>query len=328
MIISRTPVRLSFFGGGTDYPAYFLRHGGATLATTIDKYVYVTVQPLSECFDHRIQIHYSRVESVKHLNELHIPNVREGLRLLGIEHGIEIHLVGDLPARTGLGTSSATTVGVLKALHAFRGEVVGESELAREAIYVEQDLIKERVGNQDQNIAAYGGLRHMRFTPNGTSVDSVPIGDQRLASLLERLLLVYTGFQRDAHQVVTEQIERTSSGMLDSKLARMKDLVAQGIAILSGNGPLADFGALLHEGWIIKRSLSTQISSEWVDEAYERARCAGALGGKLLGAGSGGFMLLYIEPERRAAVLQALGGLREVKFNLEPEGTRLIYYVR
>jgi D-glycero-alpha-D-manno-heptose-7-phosphate kinase len=327
MIITRTPFRMSFFGGGSDYPAYFQRHGGATLATAIDKYVYVTVQPLSDCFDHRLQVHYSRVEAVKTLEELHIPNVREALRLLGIEHGVEIHLVSDLPARTGLGTSSATTVGLLKALHAHRGELVSEAELAREAVHVEQEMIREQVGNQDQYITAFGGFRHLRFLPDKILADPVPLAQARIKQLRERLIMFYTGLQRMAGEVVTEQLERTSNGDLDGSLGLMKDQVMDGVDILTGSRPLAEFGELLHQAWQLKRGLSSRVSTPWVDEAYARARVAGALGGKLLGAGSGGFMLLYAEPERRTRVRQALSHMREVPFDFEPEGTRLIYYL-
>jgi D-glycero-alpha-D-manno-heptose-7-phosphate kinase len=327
MIITRTPLRVSFFGGGTDYPAYYRRLGGAALATTVNKYVYVTVQHLTEYFDHRIQVHYSRVESVKTLDEVDIPNVREALRLLGIQGGVEIHLVGDLPARTGLGTSSATTVGLLKALHGHRGDLVTNQETARQAVHIEQEMIGERVGSQDQYMAALGGFRHLRFLgEDEVHAETVPLRPERRLQLRERLMMFYTGLQRTAHEVLRDQIKSTSDGELDRQLAIMKDQVPQAIDILTGSIPLRRFGELLHQTWELKRSLSRKVSSPWLDEIYAKAHAAGALGGKILGAGGGGFMMLFVEPERQQAVREALVGLREVRFDFEPQGTQIIYY--
>jgi len=327
MIITRTPVRVSFFGGGTDYPAYYRRHGGATLATAVDKYVYVTVQRLTEYFDHKVQVHYSKVESVKAIDEIQIPNVREALRLLSIHRGVEIHLVGDLPARTGLGTSSATTVGLLKALHGHRGTLISDEEVARQAIHVEQEMIGERVGSQDQHICAHGGFLHLQFMRDGeVRVESLPLSQQRLSELEGRLLMMYTGVQRTANEILTDQLQRTREGDLDERLAAMKDQVVKGIDILTGPAPIRRFGELLHEAWELKRSLSSSISTPWLDEMYARARAAGAIGGKLLGAGAGGFLLLFAEPDRQKDVRDALPELREVKFHFEPQGARIIYY--
>ena len=327
MIITRTPVRVSFFGGGTDYPAYFRRHGGATLATAIDKYVYVTVHDLTEYFDHRIQVHYSRVESTRTVDEIQIPNVREALRLLGIEGGVEIHLVGDLPARTGLGTSSATTAGLLKALHGHRGAMLGNDDVARQAVHVEQVMIGERVGSQDQYACALGGFQHLQFLPSGeVRADPLTVRPARLAELNEHLMLLYTGVQRSAHEVLSDQVQRTGDGQLDDQLALMKGQVKEAIDVLSGTIPIRRFGQLLHDAWVLKRSLSTRISNPWLDELYAAARGAGAIGGKLLGAGAGGFLLLFVEPERRREVRAVFPDLREVNFRFEASGTSVIYY--
>ena len=328
MIITRTPLRVSFFGGGTDYPAYYRRNGGATLATAIDKYVYVTVQALTEFFDHTIQVHYSRVESVTSPDTIEIPIVRETLRLLGIERGVEIHLVGDLPARTGLGTSSATTVGLLKALHGYRGDLICNEATARQAVKVEQEMIGDPVGCQDQYMAALGGFQHLEFMRDGKiHAEPVPMRSERRGALRDRLMLFYTGLQRDAKEIVGEQVRSTQDGQLDRCLEQMRRQVESAVEILTGDGPLRCFGELLNRAWELKRGLTGRVSNPWLDEVYRRARTAGALGGKLLGAGGGGFMLLYAEPERQPAVRDALHDLREVNFAFEPAGTQIIYYV-
>lgn len=327
MIITQTPVRVSFFGGGTDYPEYFRQHGGATLVATIDKYTLVTVQRLTQFADHSVRVHYSQVESVRHINELQHPSARECLRFLGIDGGVEMHYVGDLPARTGLGSSSSSTVGLLLALHAFKGEMVSREQVAAEAVYVEQELIKERVGCQDQYACALGGLLHLEFHRDGkVRSDPVVLSQERFRALEERLMLLYTGIQRHAHEILDEQVQRTQSGENGSHLGKLKGLVQQGIEALAGNHPLADFGALLHEGWMAKRALSRKITSSWIDEIYERSRRVGAVGGKLLGAGGGGFLLLYVEPDHRDRVRNALPELREAKFSFEGSGSQIIFY--
>jgi D-glycero-alpha-D-manno-heptose-7-phosphate kinase len=327
MIITRTPVRISFFGGGTDYPAYFRRHGGATLATAIDKYVYVTVHHLTEYFEHNLQVHYSKVESVHSVDDLEIPNVREALRLLGFEHGVEVHLVGDLPARSGLGTSSATTVGLLAALYGHQGRLAAPRDLARQAVHIEQEILGERVGSQDQYSCALGGLQHLEFLPDGeVRATPVPLSEHRARELDDHLLMFYTGQQRTAHDVLTEQVERTGQGQLDDRLAAMRAHVARGIEILCGPAAIAGFGDLLHDAWQLKRTLSSRITRPEIDELYARARSAGALGGKLLGAGAGGFMLLFVPPERQPAVREALHHVKEVPFRLEPGGSAVVFY--
>ena len=327
MIIVRTPIRISFLGGGTDYPVYFRRHGGATLVTTIDKYTYVTVSHLTEFFDHRIGVYYSRVERVKNLGEIQHPSVRECLRFLGIEHGIEIHIVSDLPARTGLGSSSSFTVGLLKALHSLKGQMVSAEQVAEEAIHVEQDMIKERVGSQDQYACAYGGLLGLQFACDGhIRVTRVVLNQERLQALEQRLMLFYTGVRRTAHGILEEQLSHTREGEIDRELDGLKTLAEQGVELLAGSGNLVEFGTLLHEGWMLKRRCSSQVSNPSIDELYERARAHGAIGGKLLGAGGGGFILLFVEPENQARVRQAMSGLREVDFGFDNSGATIIFY--
>lgn len=326
MIIARTPVRISFLGGGTDYPAYFRRHGGATLVTTIDKYTYVTLRPLSACFDHRLGIHYSRVEQCCTVAEIQHPTVRECLRFLGIHQGVEIGLNSDLPVGTGLGSSSSFTVSLLKALHAYQGEQVTAAQVAHEAVYVEQSLLQERVGCQDQYACAHGGLLHLQFGP-GDKVAVMPLAlsAERRAALQQCLLLFYTGVRRTAHEVLVEQMTRTQSNAIDAELAALTALVAEGVQTLTGTTDLSALGLLLHEGWLLKRRCSSQVSNGRIDAFYARARQAGATGGKLLGAGGGGFLLLWGEPDAQPAIRRALAELREVEFGFAPTGSEIIY---
>lgn len=326
MIISRTPLRISFFGGGTDYPAYFRRHGGETLVTTIDKYLTVSVHEIAQFADHRIQVHYSKVESVPSVDEIDISVVRETLRYLQIDGGLEVHLMGQLPARTGLGSSSATTVGLLTALHAYLGHDQAGETVAREAVHIEQDLIGEPVGCQDQWSSALGGLRHLSFHQDGSvSHELVDLPLQRLNALDERLVMFYTGMQRNANEVLRGQVQETATGSLDSRLDEMRAHVQRGLEILRSDRDLGEFGDLLDEAWQIKRSLASNVSNATVDEAYAKARSAGARGGKLLGAGSGGFLLLYAEPDRHAALRDALGETAQVHFHLVSRGSQVIF---
>lgn len=327
MVISRTPVRISFLGGGTDYPEYFRKHGGATLVAAIDRYTVVTVHRVTQFSDHSLKVHYSKVESVQSIDQVEHPSARACLRFLGVDKGVEIHYVSDLPARTGLGSSSSATVGLLHALHAFRGEMVSRVQLAEEAVYVEQQLIGERVGSQDQYACALGGFLHLEFCVDGTvHVDPLILPAARLQHLQERLLLLYTGVQRNAHDLLDEQLARTRSGENAEALSELKALVEASTDALTGGGPLREFGELLHEGWVLKRKLSSRVSGEWVDNLYESAREAGSVGGKLLGAGGGGFLLLFVEPDRREEVKGALPDLQEATFSFEKEGSRTIFY--
>lgn len=327
MVITETPVRISFLGGGTDYPAYYREFSGETLATAIDKYTIITVHRLTQFAEHRVRVHYSRVEAAGELEQIEHPSARECLRLLGIDDGVEIHYVSDLPARTGLGSSSSATAGLLLALHAYKGEMVSAEQIAEEAVYVEQEMIKERVGSQDQYACALGGFRHLQFRTDGTvCADPVVLPTTRLQKLQSHLLLLYTGIQRFAHEVLDEQIKRTECGDITQQLHALRTLVPEGIRVLCGGGDLAPFGELLHEGWQLKCRLSGKITNNWIDDQYMRARAAGAIGGKLLGAGGGGFLLLFVRPEQRDAVKAAVPELREVAFSFEPVGSHVIFY--
>jgi len=328
VIITQTPARISFLGGGTDYPAHYRRHGGATLTVTIDKYTIITVHRLTQFSDHRFRIHYSRIESVENLEEIAHRSARECLRFFGLENGVEVHYVSDLPARTGLGSSSAATVGLLHALHAFTGHMVSREQLAAEAVHIEQEAIeRNRVGSQDQYACALGGLRHLQFDPQGgVRADPIILAPKRLQALRDHLLLLYTGVQRDAHEVLGEQLERMAAGAITANLEQLKALVGQGVEVLTGSGDLTAFGQLLHEGWMIKRELSSKVTTPSIDTAYERARAAGAIGGKLLGAGGGGFLLLYVRPSERERVRSVLPDFLEASFDFEHNGSQVIFY--
>jgi D-glycero-alpha-D-manno-heptose-7-phosphate kinase len=325
MIVTRTPLRVSFFGGGTDYPAWFMEHGGRVLATTIDKYCYIHCRYLPPFFDFKSRIVWSQIECVRDHAEIKHPAIRGVLQWLSINAGIEIHHHGDLPARTGLGSSSSFSVGLLHALHALRGEAASRRQLAEEAIHVEQRVLNENVGVQDQIQAAFGGFNRVDIAPDGTfDVVPLPLPDDRRQELQDRLVLLYTGLSRHASEIAGEQI--ASIGQRTAELRTMQGMVAEGERLLASTGSLRDFGRLLHEGWQLKRSLSSKVAPAFVDEIYEKARRAGAEGGKLLGAGGGGFMLLFVEPDRRQAVLQALDGFLTVPFQFENTGTQLLRY--
>ncbi|MBI3945601.1 MAG: hypothetical protein HY321_06770 [Armatimonadetes bacterium] len=327
MIITRTPVRVSFLGGGTDYPDYFRQHGGQTLGCAIDKYSYVTVSRLADLFDHTIRLSYSQLERVRDIEEIDHPAVRECLRFLNLDGGIEIHYMGDLPARTGLGTSSSFTVALLHALHALKGELVSQEQLANEAVFVEQERIRERVGVQDQHTCAHGGLVHLRCQRDGKIlVSPLPVSRERLEELEAHLMLLYTGISRHAHAVLDEQLERTRRGVIHDDLSYLSDLVDEGVRVLTGSEPIVRFGELLHTAWVTKRRLSSKISSPEIDRWYETARAAGAVGGKLLGAGGGGFLLLLAEPRRQPDVERALAGLKRVRFGIDHAGSTLLFY--
>ncbi len=325
MIITRTPLRISFFGGGTDYPAWFRENGGAVLATTIDKYLYLHCRYLPPFFEHKSRVVWSKIEQVQNASEIAHPAIRGVLQWLKIDDGIEIHHHGDLPARTGLGSSSAFTVGLLHALHALRGQLVSKQVLAEQAIHVEQQVLRENVGVQDQIEAAFGGLNRIDIRPDGSfEVAPIVVQADRLAGLQKHLLLIYTGLSRTASEIAAEQV--STIGSKTRELRAMHAMVDDAQKILSGTGSLQDFGRLLHESWELKRTLSSKIAPAFVNDIYAAALRAGALGGKLLGAGGGGFMLLFVEPVRRAAVIKALDKLLPVPFQFERAGTHLLLY--
>ncbi len=321
MIISQTAFRVSFFGGGTDFPGYYREHGGAVLATTIDHYAYFSVHRLGPFFKFRIKVSYARTETVQHVSEIEHPLFRECLRLLEIDEPLEIHYVADLPGRTGIGSSSSFTVGLLHALHALRGESVSAETLAREAIVVERERVGDSGGHQDQYAAAYGGLMRIDFTAEGIRVSRLNVSMDRLCALDDRLLLFFTGIEQSAEKLQAEQTRRIGDNL--AHLRTMKHMVDAAQQMLI-DGDLPAFGALLHDSWMHKRALASGISNSAIDQAYDAARAAGALGGKLLGAGGRGFLLLYAEPERHAAIREALRGLAEVDFRLGLDGSRII----
>ena len=325
MIITRTPFRISFFGGGTDYPAWYREHGGAVLATTIDKYCYLNVRHLPPFFEHRLRVVYSRIESCNHLDEIQHPSVRETLRFLNIDRGLEIHHDGDLPARSGMGSSSAFTVGLLNALHALNGRMIGKRQLARESIRLEQEILQETVGSQDQVSAAYGGFNHILFHQSDEiSVRPVILPAERLKELQAHLMLFYTGIKRTAAVVAQSFVPALESKRRQLRILR--DMVDEALAILCGNGPITGFGELLHESWQAKRSLSEKVSCSDIDEIYDNARAAGAVGGKITGAGGGGFLLLFVPPEHQSTVRNRLGELLHVPFQFEASGSHVIFY--
>ena len=325
MIISRTPFRISFFGGGTDYPVWFRDNGGAVLGTTIDKYCYITCRYLPPFFEHKYRIAYSKVETVQRIDEIAHPAVRETLRFIGIKEGVEIHHDGDLPARAGLGSSSSFAVGILHALYALKGMMPSRMQLAEEAIHIEQDMLKESVGCQDQVLAAVGGFNRIDFSGDrNIDVKRITISQSRLDALQDHLMLLYTGLSRTASEVAAEQIRQTPNR--GKELHRMQCMVDEAIGVLNGNNDLTDFGKLLHEGWQLKRSLTDKISTTDIDSLYETAIKAGATGGKLLGAGGGGFMLFFVKPELQLKVSKALNGFLSVPFRFESRGSQIIFY--
>jgi D-glycero-alpha-D-manno-heptose-7-phosphate kinase len=325
MIISRTPFRISFFGGGTDYPAWYLKHGGAVLATTINKYCYITCRYLPPFFEHRIRVVYSKIENCHTLEEINHPSVREVLRFLNFTRGLEIHHDGDLPARSGMGSSSSFTVGLLHALHALEGRMVSKQKLASEGIHVEQNCLNETVGSQDQVLAAHGGLNHVSFSSAGEiNVRPVPLARERATALNDHLMLIYTGIKRTASDVASSFVPDIDKRRRQLRI--MMDMVGEGLSILGGNGDLVSFGKLLHESWQEKRSFSNQIANREVDEIYDQALGAGAIGGKLLGAGGGGFLLLLVPPENQERVRDRLSSLIHVPFKFESAGSQVIFY--
>ncbi len=324
MIISRTPFRVSFFGGGTDYPGWYNENRGAVLATTIDKYCYITCRYLPPFFEHKSRIIYSKMEHTQTINEIDHPSVREVLRFLNIQEGVEIHHDGDLPARTGLGSSSSFTVGLLNGLYAMRGVMPSKERLATEAIHVEQDMIKENVGCQDQTLAAYGGFNYIEFGgANHLQVRQVTVAPETVEKLQNHLMMFFTGFSRTASEIAAHQVSNIPNKK--KELSDMYNMVQEAVKVLNGND-ICRFGKMLDESWKIKRSLSNKIATPYIDELYDTAIDAGALGGKLLGAGGGGFVLLFVEPHNKAKVRERLKDLLEVPFRFENLGSQIIFY--
>lgn len=327
MIITRTPFRMSFFGGGTDYPAWVAQHGGAVLSTTFDKYSYITCRWLPPFFDHKYHVTYSKMESAREISEIRHPAIKEILLCYenGYEQGVEIHCDADLPSRSGLGSSSAFVVGLLQAMEGLRGRHVSPEWLAKEAIRYEQDVLKENVGSQDQVAAAFGGLNIIHFSKDGGfSVEPLPLTAARKNLLNSHLLLLFTGFSRFSTVVAKAQVDKIKQNA--EQLQIMRSMVDEAAEILVSEKDIRLFGELLHETWKLKRSLAQEVSTSDVDAIYETARAHGAIGGKLLGAGGGGFIILFVEPSRQNDVCRALSGLIRVPFKFEQEGSRIIYY--
>ncbi|MCK5260148.1 MAG: kinase [Candidatus Omnitrophica bacterium] len=324
MIISRTPFRVSFFGGGTDYPLWFKRNKGAVLATSIDRYCYITCRYLPPFFKHKSRIIYSQMEEVRNINEINHPAVREVLRFLKIHQGVEIHHDGDLPARTGLGSSSSFTVGLLNSLYALKGVMPTKARLAQEGIYIEQKMCKENVGCQDQALAAYGGLNYIEFGgEDHLKVRRVTVPEERIRNLEKHMMLYFTGFSRTASTIAAHQIKNIPKK--SKELTAMYQLVQEAMKLLESN-QIRKFGKLLDESWKIKRGLSPKVSTPQIDDIYATAQRAGAIGGKVLGAGGGGFVMLFAPPSAQKKIKEKLKKLLLVPFKFETLGTQIIFY--
>lgn len=322
MFTTRTPFRMSFLGGGTDFPAYFNEYGGCVLSATFNKYSYVTVRELPALFDYKNQFTYSKIERFNSPDELEHPLVREALKYIGTDR-VQIAYDADLPARSGIGSSSSFAVGLLNELHLLKGEKLSKMELAKEAIYLERVLCNEAGGVQDQLAVAFGGLNKITFDADGYQIHPVDISHKSKKQFNNNLLLVFTGFSHFSGEVAVAQQNNIPHKI--SELNEMKSLVAEGEKILVSGNSLDDFGRLLDYTWKLKRTLSDRISTNEIDELYDSARKAGALGGKILGAGSGGFMLLYVPEEKRENVKKIFEPSRIIPFEFEDEGTKLIY---
>lgn len=326
MIISRTPFRISFFGGGSDYPAWYLKYGGKVIGTTIDKYCYISARYLPPFFNYKHRIVYSNMEYVNSLDEIKHPAVRGILKTFDPPQGIEIHHDGDLPARSGLGSSSSFTVGLLHAMHALRGEMRTKRQLAQEAVNMEQDILAENVGSQDQIFATYGGLNTIDFQKDGTfDVRAMILPKQRMTDFQSHLMLCFTGITRIASEVAKSHIENLEKRKREIQL--MQQMTNEAIEILSDhNAPMERFGKLLHENWKYKRGLSEKISNPEIDQIYQTAIDCGAYGGKLLGAGGGGFMIFFAPPAVHAKIREKLSRLVHVNFRFEFLGSKIVVY--
>jgi D-glycero-alpha-D-manno-heptose-7-phosphate kinase len=326
MIISRTPFRISFFGGGTDYPVWYKENGGAVLSTSINKYCYITCRYLPPFFDYKFRIRYTKREETNTIAEINHPSARECLFFLNFEKGVEIQHNADLPAMSGLGSSSTFTVGLLNALYALKGKITTKRQLALNAIHIEQERIHENVGSQDQTVAAFGGFNKIEFGGfQEISVQPVTLDAEKLDQLQRHLMLFFTGFPRNASEIASLQIQKTAERK--SELKAMMQLVEESLNILdSDKDRMEDFGRLLHEQWKIKRSLTPLISNDQIDDIYSAGLAAGALGGKLLGAGGGGFMLFFVKPEDQQKMRERLNRLLYVPFTFENLGSQIIYY--
>lgn len=326
MIITRTPLRVSFFGGGTDLPNYYRKYGGEVLSTTIDKYLYITCRRMPQFWDYKSRFVYgSNTEFINEIDEIDHPAIREVIRFLDIDYGLDMHYNTDIPARSGMGSSSSFTVGLLNALNGLEGRMSSKSKLVKDAIYVEQEMIKEAVGSQDQTAAGYGGFNHIIFKQNGEiEVYPVIISSERIRELNDNLILIFTGFQRFAKNIEKNKIEKIDNNI--ENYHKMKEYVNQAIGILNSSASLNEFGELLNDAWREKQKLSENVSDDSINEMYERGIKSGAIGGKLLGAGGGGFMLFYINQNNRQRLINEFSDKTCVPFKFEDSGSQVIYY--
>ena len=324
MIISRTPLRISFTGGGSDLPAFYRHEPGAVISTAINKYIYITV---NRKFDHKIRASYSVTEIVDSVDELKHELIREALSVVGLDSGIEITSISDIPSRgTGLGSSSTYTVGLLKALYAYKGQHVGGERLAREACQIEIEICGKPIGKQDQYIAAYGGLQHIQFNPDeSVSVDPVICSPATKKQLERQLLLLYTGLTRSADEILAKQARNIEKDAGKRQALRKMVRLAHELGEALVTNDLGSFGEILHQGWLVKRKMASGITNSKVDEWYELARQHGAIGGKITGAGGGGFLLLHAPPGCHGEIMRVLPELRPVRFCFEPQGSKIIY---
>ena len=325
MIISRTPFRVSFFGGGTDIPSWFESNGGEVLSTSIDKYCYISCRNLPKFFEHNYRIVYSKIELIEKIHQIQHPAVRNILNYYKCNNGLEIHHDGDLPARSGLGSSSAFTVGLINAISALNGNHISKDKLAQEAIHIEQNIIKECVGSQDQISATYGGFNNITFNKDHTfQVSPVIVSSQRLKELKDHLLLMFTNTSRYAETIEKEKVKNFKTK--EKTLFEMQYMVKEGINILTSNQSILKFGELLNSSWKLKKTLSDTVSNNVIDDLYDTAMSKGALGGKLLGAGGGGFLLLFASPHLHKDIKSSLKNLIHVPFNFENSGSKISLY--
>ena len=324
MIATQAPFRMSFFGGGTDYRAFFEKHGGSVLSTTFNKYCYATVRTLPPFFEHRNQVIYSKVERTQTPDEIEHPMVREAMKYFGMQN-LTITYDADLPARTGLGSSSAFCIAMLKAFYALKGRYVDKKQLAEDAIHIERVLCKEAGGEQDQVAIAHGGFNRINFRENGYEISPVILTQARKRALNDRLLMFFTGISRISAEIAEVQVSTARNNK--AHLLEMLKLVDEGEKILISDCDLSDFGKLLDRAWKLKRGLSNKITTSYIDSIYDTALSNGAIGGKLLGAGGGGFIIFYAEPYQHVRLKNALNGLLCIPFEFENEGCKIQYYV-
>lgn len=325
MVITQTPFRISLFGGGTDFPEWYRKNGGAVLSTTIDKYCYISCRLLPPFFEHKSRIVYSLIENVKEISEIKHPAVRGVLEYLDVTEGIEIHHDGDLPARSGIGSSSSFTVGLIHAIYAMRGEILGKHDLACQAIEVEQKVINETVGAQDQVAAAYGGINKISFRQDDTfEVQPILMTREKYQNLNSHLMLFFTGKTRSSSHIAKTHVENIDKK--EKQLHSMQAYVDEAIGVITKSRDLSEIGEMLHESWMLKRELSDKVSTKLIDEIYQAGREAGAIGGKILGSGGGGFMLFFAKPEQQTKIRAKLSHLLEVPFQFEFSGSRTIFY--